>query len=162
MIHRYGGLILTLLVLIAGCAVDPTDQSTSPSPAPLVVLEAAREVKRSNDYDGTVSYSIYDPYPGSVVRDIISQTLARDGWKTTIESVLPKSTGSEDPNEWGSWLEGKKRVTQLIQNYKNSSGDLVMFVFRYETPADDPNRHDLHVTAMLTRKATIERLRRMQ
>lgn len=152
------------LLILCGACLGPDRQphSAAPTASPLVVVAGGRDVRRIDEYDGTLRYMVDDPFPASILRDGLSQVLERDlGWTPSEETLLSLVAG-EPPNADWFHFEDKSglRVSQLAKAWRNTQGDLVTYILRYEVLPDTNLRGTVHVTGVLTRVATVERLRK--
>lgn len=152
-------LVAFLVVCGASCAHDPAVISDEKGPSPLLVVAGGTDVRRSAEYDGTTSYKVEDPYPGSVFRARLAEQLSSMGWTKSQETFLSLAGGDNGPVDWRRTKEGGQFVTELDEGWKNNQGDLVTYILRYRGDDTGVNGH-LEVQAVLTKAATVARLRR--
>ena len=155
---RSAALLVALVAISAGCArreasvTAASDRETS-----LVLRPGASDVRRTNEYDGTLSYVIDDPYPGSVVREQIGEALSRAGWQPSRENLLTFRDSSAN-TDWWTFTKGSLEVSQMVEGWRNASGDVLTIIYQYEVPAGTVKK-SLKVTAVLTRAATVAKMR---
>jgi hypothetical protein len=160
---RCRGLV-QLPVVIAICAVHGCARESPPSTAgvssvPFVIVESAREVRRTSEYDGAVYYLVEDPYPGSVIiKEITRRIEMTPGWQPSAET--PISAEGNDSRSWGSYYESSgAKVYQWIGSWKNPQGDLLTYVLRYEVADPNAVAHTMKVSAIYMTAATVASMR---
>ncbi len=155
-VRPYAGALA--IALCVGCeGLQPTGQDPA-SDSPLVVLSAAADTRWTNDYDGTVHYSIQDPYPGSVVIGRLSEALTEAGWVEVDGSPL-FSDPDRGARRWWSYYDELERKTHQWQgSWRDANGNMITYLLRYETPASG-GPDIMKVTGIYTSAATVSKLR---
>jgi len=129
------------------------------SSVPFVIVEGAREVRRTSEYDGAVYYLVEDPYPGSVIINEITRRIEMTpGWQASAET--PISPDGKDSRSWWSYYEpSDAKVYQWVGSWKNPQGDLLTYVLRYEVADPNAVAHTMKVSAIDMAAATVASMR---
>jgi hypothetical protein len=76
--------VATAICAMHGWEAPP--QTAAVSSVSFVIVEGAREVRRTSEYDGAVYYLVEDPYPGSVIiNEIIRRTEMTPCWQPSAD-----------------------------------------------------------------------------
>lgn len=127
----------------------------------LVIYPGATQI-RSSKLGGTdqLSYHLKARLPASGVIDWISAQLWLKQWKWLPYDFLdPNNTvGASQVRGWHSFLEPTGGcVQQWMGDWKDSSGNVVRYVFRYKLPKScAPDSDDLEVFAIYTPAALVK------
>jgi hypothetical protein len=87
-------------------------------------------------------FTLKRPYPASDVIKEISEALSKKGWKPLKEDYLNSSLPTSQVRGWTDSLEAQKdnnlkKEFSWDGDWRNSSGDIVTYVFRYRVPLKD-------------------------
>jgi hypothetical protein len=152
--------IAVFVVLIVICAslgdgwcesVDITER-----PDALLLYANARDIWYGKRGGGDqLEYHVDERFPASNVIDWISHKLQEKGWQPLANDFLNPGLLSSQVQGWQGFLDETKGPTACIQQWmgywKDASGDIVLYAFRYRQPdcsicdLDDPK-----VTSNLT------------
>jgi hypothetical protein len=156
--------LAAIVLLGAGCSgrESPHPATGAPPPSALVIVTGAREVQRTDDYDGTLTYLVDDPLPASILRAQLAEALEQQlGWRRSNETLNSVVSGEPAGDGWFHYEEKNgRKVAQLIEAWTNPEKDLVTYVLRYEALPGQTVMATVTVTGVLTRASTAERLRR--
>jgi hypothetical protein len=145
-------------VVIAGCARTP---SSSVEPSPLVVVDGATDVRRTDEYNGAVYYAVQDPYPGSGTIDWIAAAMHRSGWTPTSETPLTPSGADGNARIWWTdYTANDGKVDHWTGSWSNGQGDLVTYVLEYEVSSPNGAAFKMKVIGVYMTAATVQSLRR--
>ena len=144
-------LLLILSLMLSACA-GCRDLGTHP--ACLVVLANARDVYYSDrGGDKQVTYKFAQKYPAKGALKAISDRLAHAGWKPLKKTFLNRDPSSRTVGWFrlrGIWSTAShtKRFMRWIGDWKNASGDIVMYDLDYRWPMEVALRYvgppDIH------------------
>jgi hypothetical protein len=154
---------MTIVVLVASCSTQ--EPAVRESPKSLVLPPSATEVRRS--YDGfwfsegcdRIKYNVNEPYPAKVTLNSIFSELHAQGWtpaKFLRRRFLSSPGATKSYGKWESFKNGSGFRTYVrAEQWTNSAGDLVSYVFWYITPSHD----EVEVTGMHCAASVIEKFR---
>lgn len=153
--------LLFITAVIAGCGRQQPQETSGVPDAPLVIVSNATDVRRTHEYDGALYYLVEDPYPGGMTIDNITRAIATTPeWQPSNEH--PLSRDNPDTRSWGSSYEASgAKVYQWTGAWKNSRGDMVTYVLRYEVTDPNAIAHTMKVSAISMTAATVGRLRKL-
>jgi len=151
-------IVITICVM-HGCARQSPPSTAAVSGVPFVIVESAREVRRTSEYDGAVYYLVEDPYPGSVIINEITRRIEMTpGWQASGET--PINAEGNDFRSWGNYYESSgAKVYQWIGSWKDLHGDLLTYVLRYEVADPNAVAHTMEVSAIYMTAATVASMR---
>ena len=147
-------ILVALLVSVAAGCDNRKAAEISTAPAMLIVLPGAENVKRTAEYDGTVSYRLSDPYPADNTLAQIRTRLESQGWKPDPNDIMNPGTKNSHDRGWMDFIDGTKddaNVFLWAAAWQSPRGDRVEYWLRYEYakgsgPMSD--RPPLQVSAM--------------
>jgi hypothetical protein len=140
-----------------GCAESRDVESRCA--APLITVPGAKNANCGSEYDGSITYTVEDPYPGSVTLERLGEVLAREGWSPTDQSPLVHQP-DESTRQWWSYYEGETtKIYQWNGVWRNSRGDLVSYVLRYRVSPAHEQARTMEVIGVYTTLDTANKLR---
>jgi hypothetical protein len=155
------------LLLLAVCEAGLTDQpylaGAAEHPEALVVYVQATDVhfiKRGPS--DQVTYHVRTKFPAAGVIDWISQRLREAGWRPLSNDSLDPSSSSSQMRSWHERLAGLNEpdicLRQWIGDWKDSSGNIVRYAFRYKEQCASKASTDLEVFAGYYSEAVVRQL----
>lgn len=102
-----------------------------------------------------LTYHISAKFPASNVIGFISYKLHKAGWVPLTYDFLDPGSESSQVRGWGGYIDARRNpplsVQQWTGDWRDASGDVVRYVFRYRNPeSSTPNLTDLEVAAVFT------------
>jgi hypothetical protein len=155
-VHRKPIFIL-LLLLACGLFLPerypPADASEHPSALMLYSEATGVRWARVGPTD-QLTYHVRARFPASAVIGWISYQLSRKGWRALTRDYLDPGIPTSQVRGWAYSVDAtnpKKRLSvhQWIGDWKDKSGDVVRYAFRYTYPYHGtPDLTHLHVIAI--------------
>jgi hypothetical protein len=158
MILRRRYLALLVATAISGASSVGFAQETEHRKALIVHPSASGVSYAQVGSTDQVSYHVEEKFPASHVIGFIAFKLRKAGWEPLSYDFMNPDTSSPQIRKWGEMINGTKQpllnVQQWIGQWKDSSGNIVEYVYRYLSPvhARDPlctgdtsNLNDLQV-----------------
>ena len=129
---------LTYLI-VSVCLLNGRSVEAAEPPAALMVYPGASDslyvASRS-----TLSYHVDAKFPATVVIQWVSGNLQKAGWKPLEHDFLNPDSPSSLSHSWQYFLDGTKDpilcVHQWLGDWKDASGNIVVYAFRYEEQPD--------------------------
>src|SRR5215217_5545612 len=95
-------LLLLAPILFAACS-STVWQTPPPLPAALIVLPQAKELRHTNEYEGTVSYTVDEEYPADKAIATIPHQLEAAGWQGLREDWLNPGVATSLARGWSEY-----------------------------------------------------------
>jgi hypothetical protein len=109
-----------------------------------------------------LSYHVRTNFPAWPVIQSISNTLQKAGWQPLKNNFLNPDTPSSQVDGWKEFLDATALpplcVRQWLGDWKDASGNIVTYGFRYAQKCDTTSLTDLEVTAWYTPEIVAERI----
>ncbi len=100
------------------------------------------------------SYHVRSNFPAWPVIQLISNTLQKAGWQPLKNDFLNPDTPSSQVEGWKEFLDATQQpplcVRQWLGDWKDASGNIVTYGFRYAQKCDSSSLTDLEVKAWYT------------
>lgn len=158
-------IVVAVLVSLAVACTQRKTGTTSLALAMLIVLPGAQDVKRTAEYDGTVSYRLSDPYPADNTLGQIRTRLENQGWKPDPNDIMNPDTKNSHDRGWMNFIDGTRNNANVFlwaAAWESPRGDRVEYWLRYEYAKDSgpmSERPPLQVSAMYMTAPTVNIIR---
>ena len=147
---------LAFVVVICAGLYDGRQQvEADERPAALISYPDATAVQfddRESVY--RLSYHVNSKFPAAPDIELISNKLQKGGWEPLKYYFLKPDTPSSQEQGWQEFLDGTEQpplcLRQWLGDWKDASGNIVTYGFRYEEPKCTAAPTDLEVTAWYT------------
>ena len=134
-------------------------RDTNVERSPLVVVEAAKDLRYTNEYDGSVYYWNEDSYPAQVTIARLSALMSKDDWRPSDQDVMSE-TVNPDLGKWGVHDERSgTTVRQWSGVWTNTQGDFITYVLRYRTQFGKPIPPKLEISGVYMKAERVKALR---
>jgi hypothetical protein len=105
-------------------------------PAALISYPGATDVRFDEGNAVRVSYRVNSKFPAAPVLGWVSENLRKQGWKPLKYDFLNPGSPSSQVTGWEELMAGTNQpgicVHQWLGSWKDSSGDIVTYAFRYK------------------------------
>jgi len=150
---------LLCVLLTAGPYGCARQQSVDAPTGTLIVVPAAKEVRRTPEYDGAVHYVVDDPYPAEVTIAYIESAMRKAGWRASDSSLLRLDRTDGGRTWWSYFQQPETQVHQWDAGWSNGDGDFATYLLRYEVSPPNAVARRLLVSALYTRASTVKKMR---
>ncbi len=155
------------LILLAACIVAEAGPRSlagaAEHPAALVVLRDAANVRFSKrGLSDQLTYRVRAKFPASTVIGRISQKLRERGWNALAYDFLGPGSTPSQMRVWQERLAGTTKpwacLQQWIGDWKDSSGNIVRYAFRYRQRCGSRDSSGLEVIALYYPEAAVRQM----
>lgn len=151
------------VIVCAGVNIGRHRVEADEPPAALIAYPDATDMQfddRESVY--RFSYRLTSTFPAKPVIEFISNKLQKDGWQPLKNDFLNPDTPSSHVEGWKEFLDATDQpplcVRQWLGDWKDASGNIVTYGFRYKQKCDAVPLTDLEVTAWYTPAIVAERI----
>lgn len=117
---------------LSSCAVHQHPSGENPA---IIVLPGAQDVQWFDAYDGHVVYNLRDAYPGRLSIEEIRSRLRDQGWQPRDRDLLNPTLTYAISARWRPLQLADGGVLAWSEQWRNSTGDVVMYGFKYAVSA---------------------------
>ena len=145
---RVAAMLLISATFSAASACNGSYQEFSGGPAArdgrsravaaLIVMPDAREVSRSNLYDGQVLYQLMEEYPAPKSLEFLRSTLAKEGFQPLDMLILNPGIPSSHVRGWTNAEIRGQRVYAWSAEWEDSEGNVVSYGSVVQCALDRP------------------------
>jgi hypothetical protein len=163
---RQAFLTLALLVMIcvSVAGIRSNAALAAENRGALFIYPGATEIWRGKrGASDQLSYHVDVKYPAPGVIDWVSNNLEKAGWRMLDYDFLNPNISPRLVRSWGMFVKGvdRPRICERVWHgyWRNASGDLAVYYFRYSTPCGSSSFTDLEVLAGQYPKQLAEQIR---
>jgi len=134
---------LALLFVIAICGtLQVCFVHAAEHPIALIEYPNASEVSYSKvGSTDQVSYHVQEKFPGSHVIGFIASGLRKAGWTASSMDFMNPDSDPSVLRKWTESIDGRKGPYMCVQSWigqwKDGSGNIVEYIYRYQSPIHD-------------------------
>jgi len=124
-------------------------------PKELRPLPGAKHVKYGNEYEGTISYELTEPYPAAHAIDLLRPRFKRDGWRELAEDFLNPGIPNSFSRGWVLYEDARfkggvtKDVHQWDGQWSDVTGRILWYTLKYVGPVGDQPGNRLEVLGVI-------------